>query len=76
MLATKAYLYNKLIIPINSGYLSGGQDLGVFKSLLEDFNTAEEEYQIYLREIWSPVAYMNDTTRHNRFISSMLAPDL
>ena len=76
MLATKAYLYNKLIIPINSGYLSGGQDLGVFKSLLEDFNGAEEEYQIYLREVWSPVAYMNDTTRHNRFISSMLAPDL
>lgn len=76
VLATKAYLYNKLIIPINSGYLSGGQDLGMFKSILEGYADAQESYEIYLREIWGQVAFMNDTTRHHNFIAGMLSPNL
>jgi hypothetical protein len=75
-LAVKAYLYNKLSIAINSGYLSGGQDLGMFKSRLEEFSSAEEDYHTYLREVWAGVAFMNDTTRYNRFLGSMIAPDL
>lgn len=74
--AVKAYLYNKLIVPINSGYLSGGQELGMFKSVLEGYSDAEENYQTYLKEIWGQVAFMNDTSRYSYFISSMLAPDL
>ena len=76
VLATKAYLYNKLIIAINSGYLSGGQELGMFKNILENYASAEEEYRTYLREVWGAVAFMNDVTRSNRFLSSMIAPNL
>lgn len=76
VLATKAYLYNKLIIPINSGYLSGGQDLGMFKSILEGYESAQEDYEVYLREVWGRVAFMNDTTRHSNFLASMLSPNL
>ena len=76
VLATKAYLYNKLIIPINSGYLSGGQDLGMFKSMPENYADAEESYQTFLREVWGQVAFMNDTTRYSNYLSGMLAPDL
>lgn len=75
-LATKAYLYNKLIIPINSGQLAGGQDLGMFKSILENYSSAEEDYNTYLREVWGAVAFMNDVQRFNRFNRSMIAPDL
>lgn len=76
VLGTKAYIYNKLIIAINSGYLSGGQDLGMFKSIIDNYSSAEEDYNTFLREIWSPVAYMNDVTRYNRHLASMIAPDL
>lgn len=76
VLAVKAYLYNKLIVAINSGYLSSGQDLGVFKSILESYSDAEEQYRTYLTEKIGAVLYMNDTTRYNRFVSSMIAPDL
>lgn len=76
VLAVKAYLYNKLIIPINSGYLSGGQELGMFKSILEGYSSAEEEYRTYLREVWGAVAFLNDTTRTNRYIGSMLSINL
>ena len=75
-LATKAYIYSTLIVPVNSGYLSGGQDLGVFKNILESFSNSEEDYQTYISEVWGKVLFLNDTTRTNRFISSMIAPDL
>lgn len=76
VLATKAYIYNKTIIKINSGVLQSGQELGVFKSIIESYENAEEEYRTYLKETWTAVAFMNDTTRLNRFISSMIQPDL
>lgn len=76
VLATKAYLYNKLIVPINSGYLSGGQDLGMFKTILESYAEAEEMYQAFMREVWGQVSFMNDTTRYNNYLTSMLSPDL
>jgi hypothetical protein len=75
-LAVKAYIYNKLIIALNNGYLSGGQDLGIFKAKIESFESAEDDYNTYLREVWAPTAFQNDTTRMNRFIGSMIAPDL
>lgn len=74
--AVKAYIYNKLIIPVNSGYLSGGQDLGIFKSILESYSDSEENYRTYLNEVWGAIAYMNDTTRYNSLLQSMCQPDI
>ena len=76
VLACKAYIYNKLIIPVNSGYLASGQDLGMFKSILESYSEAEADYNTFLRERLGAVLFMNDTTRHNRFLSSMINPSL
>ncbi|EKD89657.1 MAG: hypothetical protein ACD_33C00015G0004 [uncultured bacterium] len=76
VLACKAYIYNKLIIKINSGYLASGQELGMFKTMLDSYESAEEDYRVYLREVWQATAFANDTTRFNRYIKSMLQPDL
>lgn len=76
VLACKAYIYNKLIIPVNSGYLASGQDLGMFKSILESYSEAEADYNTFLRERLGAVLFMNDTTRMNRFISSLINPSL
>ncbi len=76
ILACKAYIYNKLIIPVNSGYLASGQDLGMFKSILESYSEAEADYNTFLKERLGAVLFMNDTTRHNRFIASMINPSL
>lgn len=75
-LAVKAYVYNKLVIAINNGYLAGGQDLGMFKSIIDNFSQAEEDYQNYLVNVWAKVAFMNDTTRHARYLTGMLTPDI
>lgn len=76
ILACKAYIYNKLIIAVNSGYLASGQDLGMFKSILESYSDAENEYRTYLQEKLGAILFMNDTTRYNRLVTSMLLPSL
>lgn len=76
VLACKAYIYNKLIIPVNSGYLASGQDLGMFKSILESYSEAETDYNTFLRERLGAILFMNDTNRHNRLIKSMINPSL
>lgn len=76
VLAAKAYIYNKLIVAINSGYLSSGQDLGVFKSIIESYSDAEEQYRTYLTERIGAVLFLNDVVRTNRYIGSMISPDL
>ena len=76
VLATKAYIYNTLSIAINSGVLSGGQELGMFKTFVENYADAQEQYEVYLTEKWGQVAFMNDNTRYSSFLSSMIAPDL
>lgn len=76
ILATKAYIYNKLIIHVNSGYLVSGQELGIFKSLVESYSDANQDYETFITEELRAVLFMNDTTRMNRFIGGMIAPDL
>lgn len=76
VLGAKMYIYNKMIVALNSGFLSGGQELGVFKSIIESYSSAEEDYETFLREIWAPTAFMNDTTRYNKYLGSMISPDL
>ena len=76
VLGVKSYIYNMLIIKINQGYLQAGQELGQFKTILDSYEGAEEEYRVYLKEVWKAVAYMNDTTAYNKHIRSMLSPGL
>lgn len=76
LLATKAYIWTKLIVNMNSGVLAGGQELGMFRSIVEGYESAEEDYRTYLEEVWAPVSFMNDNSRYARYLSSMLAPDL
>jgi hypothetical protein len=76
ILATKAYIYNKLIIHVNSGYLVSGQELGIFKSLVESYSDANQDYETFITEELRAVLFMNDTTRMNRFLGSMVTPDL
>lgn len=76
VLAVKSYLYNKLIIKVNMGYLQSGQELGEFKNILNNYSEAEEQYNTYLKERWQAVAAMNDTANYHRLLKSMMHPGL
>lgn len=76
LLAAKSYIYNRLIVAIDSAYLSGGQELGAIKDIISSYSDEEENYQTYLNEVWRPTSYMNDTPNYDRFIKMQISPGL
>lgn len=75
-LAVKSYIYNTMLIKIDQAYLSGGQELGAFKSYVESLSDAESMYQTHLREVWQKTAFMNDTLSYDRFIALQISPGI
>lgn len=68
-LATKSYIYNQLILPMDRAFLHSGFELGQFKSVVESYSDAEENYQTFLNEVWRKVAVLNDFHGKRRHIS-------
>jgi hypothetical protein len=47
---TKCYIYTKLILKINEAELSGGQELGKFKDIIEDYKQEFDRYKDLIDE--------------------------
>lgn len=58
--AIKAYIYNILVIRINSGELQGGQELGRFKEIVDQYSDANELYKTYFNDVWREVQAYSD----------------
>lgn len=71
VLATKAYIYNKMVIKLGQAYLSGGQELGIFKELIMNWADADELYRERLRR-WSKISLLSDAEAHRRHIRSIV----
>lgn len=67
--AIKAYIYNKMIVDIDSAYLSGGREMPGIKNIIDGWADMAEMYETYLREDMSKVAFMVDQQRWNRFMA-------
>jgi hypothetical protein len=65
--AVKSHIYNELIVDIDMAELQGGQQLGIFKSIVEGYADAEQNYQDKLKS-WRAISLMNDTPAFHRFI--------
>jgi hypothetical protein len=70
--AVKTYIYNELIIRMDTGELQGGFSLGIFKEIVSGYADSAQNYKDYLRGTWMKVAMMNDRPRHERMIKTLL----
>lgn len=73
-LATKAKIYNDLVLEQDMAYIHAGQELGVLRDLISSYNTANEEYLTFLTTDWRKVALMNDAEQHRRFLGHIFPP--
>lgn len=71
VLATKAYIYNEMLIPMDQGQLSGGQTLGVFRDKISEYSDANDMYREKLRR-WKKISVFNDPEAHRRLIRSIV----
>lgn len=69
VLATKAYIYNKLIVNLDVGEFKAGASLGVIKSIVESYSDAAQMYDDMLRQKWVKIAYTNDKLKYSRLIA-------
>lgn len=68
--ATKAYIWTTLAIRIDQNVLSGGQELGQFKNIVDDYRTALEQYEPDLTKFKGSTLYDPEVVRY--FIRSAL----
>ena len=71
-LACKAHIWTELSILMDQGVLDGGQELGAFKDIVDDYRDAHEMYDEYFRERWRKVAIMADPKSKERFLRSLV----
>lgn len=76
VLAVKAYIYNTMMVRIDEAFLQGGQELGVFKSIVEGYADSEEMYQTRLTEVMQAALFMTDTKAHTRFMRIQVNPGI
>lgn len=72
-LAVKSYIYNTLIIELDNAKLVGGQELGIFLSIVEGYSDSEELYQEYLTTTWSKIALLSDPESKRRHLKMLFS---
>ncbi|QZA70996.1 hypothetical protein AH06_226 [Erwinia phage AH06] len=66
--AVKAYIYQRLRIPVDQGALVGGVELGAFKDTIESYADAVDNYTDFLETRWKKTAAWSDKLRKHRAI--------
>ena len=60
LLATKGYIYTKMIVDLDEGKIAAGSELGSFKNIIDGYSDANKSYNEYLREHMEVVFALND----------------
>lgn len=71
--AVKAYIYNKMMIEMGQGQLSGGQTLGEFRSVVEGYADSNEFYLNGLKR-FKKIALLNNTDARYRMLAAQVNP--
>lgn len=71
--AVKSYVYNTLIIEVDSAYLTGGQELGRFLSIIEDYSDSETLYEELFNDKWKKVAIFSDDQARKRHLKMVVS---
>lgn len=67
----KRYIYNKLAVDLDKGYIYSGHELGIIKDTIDSYRDEKDNYEELLQN-WSAIALMNDRVFMDGYIRSMI----
>ena len=71
VLATMAYIYNNLNIPMDRGTVISGVSNNRIREVVDNYSDADERLREYYNEYWGKVSFMNDRNRMNNFVNDL-----
>lgn len=71
----KRYIYNKLAVEIDKGYIYAGHELGLIKEFIDSYRDEKENYEELIQN-WSAISLMNDRVFMDGYIRSMIGSRL
>lgn len=66
ILATKAYVYNQVLISLDEGAIKAGATLGRIREVIDGYADANTMYKEHLRDNWRVASHMADTQKNQR----------
>lgn len=70
--AVKADVYNRNVITMDQGVLQAGQELGAYRSVVEGYSDAQENYDTYFEETWQGMTRLGDFNTTSKLIKLAL----
>lgn len=70
--AVKAYIYKSMVIEMGMAQLSGGQELGRFKEIVDGYADSNQNYYDYLEEKWTVTQKLADPQQKRRHLSMLV----
>ena len=74
VLAAKQFIYNKLVIDIDKGVLYSGHELGKITDIILGYESATEDYNIFIKEKWMKTMFINDKPSMSDFLKAIVRP--
>ena len=72
ILAVKAYIYNTLVLRLDTGAIRGGVSLGKISDIVNEYADSAELYDLYLKEKWAKKAFTADPIRNEKHLRRLL----
>lgn len=72
VLATKAHVYNSLVINLDEGQIKSGSSVGRFREIVDGYADANQMYKEHLRDKWRLSSHMNDVEKYRRTLSMIV----
>lgn len=70
--AFQADIYNRNIVSMDQGVLQSGQELGAYRSIVESYSDAAENYHTYFEETWQGVLRSGDFEANMKYLKLAL----
>jgi len=72
LLATKAFIFNKLIVDMNAGMIYNGHELGKVTETIESYADAADQYEELLETKWRKITFISDKNQMSAFVKGMI----